>query len=166
MAGYWPPELRQRDAEVALIMLAEPLGTNILWKLMAHPNPRVGRAAACAAGTVFIKSFGASDFRPKDIFSDALLSSDKMVRAAAPHGLLSVGGIGSNNMERLLGLLCDPVPVVRRSVSETLIIWASGTHPWPEIESVLRQAVNDPDSQTRSNVAKALKQIKASPFYR
>jgi HEAT repeat protein len=69
-------------------------------------------------------------------------------------------------MERLLGLLYDPIPVVRRSASETLIIWASGTAPWPEIESALRQAVNDPDSQTRSNVAKALKQIKASPFSR
>jgi hypothetical protein len=166
LADCWPADCRHRDAEIALMVLSEPLGTNILWKLMAHPNPRVGRAAARAAGTVFIKSFGASDSRPTDIFSDALLSSDKMVRAAAPYGLLSVGGLGSNDMERLLGLLCDPVPVVRRSSSETLIIWAAGTAPWPEIEPALCQAVNDPDSQTRSNVAQALRQIKASPFYR
>lgn len=162
LANFWPADCRRRDAEIALMILAEPLGTNILWKLMAHPNPRVGRAAACAAGTVFLKSFGASDSRPTDIFSSALLSSNTMVRAAAPHGLLSVGGIGSNDMERLLGLLFDPAPVVRRSASETLIIWASGTAPWPRMESVLHQAVNDSDSQTRRNVAQALMQIKAS----
>ena len=161
LADYWPPDLRHADAERALIMLAEPLGTNLLWKLMAHPNPRVGRAAARAAGTVYIKSFGASDSGPTDIFSAALLSSDKMVRAAAPYGLLSVGGLGSKDIERLLGLLFDPVPVVRRSASETLIVWASSNPPWPEIEQALRRAVDDPDPQTRSNVAIALKQRRA-----
>ena len=158
---YADPSIRRQDGAIALISLAEQLGTNRLSHLMAHPDPRVGRAAADALGNLFVETFKWTDSRPTDFFSQALLSSNSMVRAAAAHGLNCVGGIGAKEVERLLALLSDPVPVVRRSASE--VVLALGLAEQPGAAEALAEARWDEDPQTQSNVVEALTSIGQRP---